>query len=206
MPSQHAKQVCDEAEEALEEVRREAKKMLKGKEVVFRDIGTKDIFQVRQLLRGHRLLERTLTPRRALRQLEVPKDAKVPSNWTKMSGTQKLSRYYTPETTRLIADLKEARERKQMVINDFQYKVCPLSPSSVENSVLKLIPSQLYGEFDKHYSTWMAVIKAVAQLDCLLSLSKSSAALGEPCVRPEIVEAETAFADFEDLRHPCIFR
>jgi hypothetical protein len=45
-----------------------------------------------------------------------------------MSGTQKLSRYYTPETTRMIADLKEARERKQMVINDFQYKVRP--PSS----------------------------------------------------------------------------
>jgi DNA mismatch repair ATPase MutS len=79
--------------------------------------------------------------------------------------------------------------------------------SLAENSVLKrLVPSQLYGEFDKHYSTWMAVIKAVAQLDCLLSLSKSSAALGEPCVRPEIVEAETAFADFEELRHPCIFR
>ena len=124
-----------------------------------------------------------------------------------MSGTQKLSRYYTPETTRMIADLKEARERKQMVINDFQYKVRPLGPSSAEDLVvLKLVPSQLYGEFDKHYSTWMAVIKAVAQLDCLLSLSKSSAALGEPCVRPEIVEAETAFADFEELRHPCIFR
>lgn len=40
-----------------------------------------------------------------------------------MSGTQKVSRYYTPETTRLIADLKEARERQQMAINDFQYKV-----------------------------------------------------------------------------------
>lgn len=50
------------------------------------------------------------------------------------------------------------------------------------------------------------MIKVVAQLDCLLSLSKSSAALGEPCVRPEVVEAETAFADFEELRHPCIFR
>lgn len=52
----------------------------------------------------------------------------------------------------------------------------------------------------------MAVIKAIAQLDCLLSLSKSSAALGEPCVRPEVVESDTAFADFEELRHPCIFR
>ncbi|GAA5880636.1 hypothetical protein JCM3774_000560 [Rhodotorula dairenensis] len=158
----HAKQVCDDAEDALENARRDAKKKLKCPEIVFKDIGTKDIFQ-----------------------LEVPNSVKVPSNWTKMSGTQKVARYYTPETTRMIADLKEARERKQMVINDFQYK--------------------LYGEFDKHYSTWMAVIKAVAQLDCLLSLSKSSAALGEPCVRPEIVAAETAFADFQELRHPCIF-
>ncbi|GAA5982227.1 hypothetical protein JCM10908_004792 [Rhodotorula pacifica] len=157
-----AKQVCDDAEEALEEALRDAKKQLKCPEIVFRDIGTKDIFQ-----------------------LEIPNRIKVPSSWTKMSGTQKLSRYYTPETTGMIADLKEARERKQMVVNDFQYK--------------------LYGEFDKHYSTWMAVIKGVAQLDCLLSLSKSSAALGEPCVRPEIVESETAFANFEELRHPCIF-
>lgn len=84
--------------------------------------------------------ERTLTASRAIRQLEVPKDAKVPSNWTKMSGTQKLSRYYTPETTRMIADLKEARERKQMVINDFQYKVRPSSPSSAENLVLSWFP------------------------------------------------------------------
>lgn len=52
LPTQHAKQVCDEAEEALEEARRDAKKLLKCKEVVFRDIGTKDIFQVRRLLRG----------------------------------------------------------------------------------------------------------------------------------------------------------
>lgn len=52
----------------------------------------------------------------------------------------------------------------------------------------------------------MSVIRAISQLDCLLSLSKSSAALGEPCVRPEIVESDTAVADFEELRHPCIFR
>lgn len=65
---------------------------------------------------------------------------------------------------------------------------------------------KLYGEFDKHYTTWMAVTRAVSQLDCLLSLSKSSAALGEPCVRPEIVESDTAIVEFEELRHPCIIR
>ncbi|GAA6021689.1 hypothetical protein JCM8202_004312 [Rhodotorula sphaerocarpa] len=156
------RQACDDAEEALETARQEAAALLKCRDIVFKDIGTKDIFQ-----------------------LELPNSVKVPDNWTKMSGTQKVGRYYTPKTTRLIAQLKEARERKQMAINDFQYK--------------------LYGEFDTHYATWMAVIKAIAQLDCLLSLSKSSAALGEPCVRPEVVESDTAFADFEELRHPCIF-
>ncbi|GAA6051780.1 hypothetical protein JCM3770_004968 [Rhodotorula araucariae] len=154
-------QNVDDVEEALDDALTAAQKSLKCP-VAFKDIGTKDI-----------------------KQLEVPVKIKVPNNWTKISGTVKVNRYYTPETTRLIADLKEARERKQMVVNDFQFK--------------------LYGEFDKHYSTWMAVISAVSQLDCLLSLSKSSAALGEPCVRPEIVESDTAIVEFEELRHPCVF-
>ena len=74
------------------------------------------------------------------------------------------------------------------------------------DSPLPLRRPQLYGEFDKHYSTWMAVVRVVSQLDCLLSLSKSSAALGEPCVRPEIVESDTAIVEFEELRHPCVLK
>ena len=52
----------------------------------------------------------------------------------------------------------------------------------------------------------MNVVRTIAQLDCLMSLSKSSAALGEPCVRPEIVESDQAILEFEELRHPCILR
>ncbi|GAA5837892.1 hypothetical protein JCM9279_004059 [Rhodotorula babjevae] len=154
-------QNVEDIEDSLEEALAVARSSLKCQQVVFKDIGTKDIYQ-----------------------LEVPVGVKVPNNWAKISGTQKLNRYYTPDTTRLISDLKEARERKQMVVNDFQFK--------------------LYGEFDKHYSTWMALVRVVSQLDCLLSLSKSSAALGEPCVRPEIVESDTAIVEFEELRHPCV--
>ncbi|GAA6001069.1 mismatch repair ATPase MSH6 [Rhodotorula paludigena] len=149
-------------ESELQEELRTARKSLKCPEIIFKDVGTKDIMQ-----------------------FEVPVKVKVPNNWTQISSTQKVKRYYTPVTTKLISELKEARERKQMVVNDFQFK--------------------LYGEFDKHYAIWMSVIRAISQLDCLLSLSKSSAALGEPCVRPEIVESDTAVADFEELRHPCIF-
>lgn len=53
----------------------------------------------------------------------MPVKVKVPNNWTQISSTQKVKRYYTPVTTKLISELKEARERKQMVVNDFQFKV-----------------------------------------------------------------------------------
>ncbi|KAK4055994.1 DNA mismatch repair protein msh6 [Microbotryomycetes sp. JL221] len=149
-------------EDALEEELEDARRQLKSKSIQFRDIGTKDIFQ-----------------------LEVPVNVKAPSNWTRMSATKAVNRYYSPKVESLVKKLKEARERKQLVVSDFQYKV--------------------YGEFDKDYSTWMQVVKLVAELDCLMSLAKSSQALGEPCVRPQIVESDNAFVEFEELRHPCIF-
>lgn len=52
----------------------------------------------------------------------------------------------------------------------------------------------------------MHAVRVVAELDCLVSLAKTSAALGEPAVRPEIVESGRAFIEFEELRHPCVFR
>lgn len=64
----------------------------------------------------------------------------------------------------------------------------------------------MFAAFDGSYSTWLQVVKIVSELDCLLSLSKSSAALGEPSVRPEIVESDAAIIEFEELRHPCILR
>ncbi|GAA5847718.1 hypothetical protein JCM3766R1_000742 [Sporobolomyces carnicolor] len=155
------RQRVEDIEDKLQGELKAAQKQFKDASIQFKDIGTKDIFQI-----------------------EVPAKHKVPNNWTKMTSTQKVNRYYSPEVSRLVSSLKEARERKTMVVNNFQFK--------------------LYGEFDKDYATWMSVVRAVAQLDCLLSLSKSSAALGEPCVRPEIVESDQAILDFEELRHPCI--
>lgn len=40
-----------------------------------------------------------------------------------MSNTKDFNRYYSPDITRLVQELKEARERKTAVVNDFQYKV-----------------------------------------------------------------------------------
>ncbi|GAA5904211.1 mismatch repair ATPase MSH6 [Sporobolomyces salmoneus] len=155
------RQRVEDIETELQGELKAAQKRFKDTSIQFKDIGTKDIFQI-----------------------EVPNKHKVPGNWVKMTSTQKVNRYYSPEVSRLVTSLKEARERKGMVVNNFQFK--------------------LYGEFDKDYSTWMTVVRTIAQLDCLMSLSKSSAALGEPCVRPEIVESDQAILEFEELRHPCV--
>lgn len=100
--------------------------------------------------------------------------------------SQDFNRYWSPEVTRLVQELKEARERKMTVVSEFEYRV--------------------YGAFDVDYAVWMDVVKVVAELDCLMSLSKSSAALGEPAVRPEMVESDTAIIEFEELRHPCVLK
>lgn len=38
----------------------------------------------------------------------------------------------------------------------------------------------------------------------MFSLAKASNALGEPQCRPEIIEGDSAWIDFEELRHPAL--
>jgi DNA mismatch repair protein MSH6 len=67
--------------------------------------------------------------------------------------------------------------------------------------------ARLYARFDADYGAWMAVVRAVAHLDCLVGLSVfNEGGLGEPKCRPEFVEVGDgrAFVEFEELRHPCI--
>jgi DNA mismatch repair protein MSH6 len=47
-------------------------------------------------------------------------------------------------------------------------------------------------------------LRIFAETDCLLSLAKSSADMDEPKVRPVVVQSDSAYIDFEDLRHPCM--
>lgn len=158
---ERVRQIVQDIEDALQSQLEAAKS--RDKAACFRDIGTKDIYQIQ-------LKTRT----------------KVPGNWVKMSSTQAFDRYYSPEVEKLVKQLKEARERKQTVVSQFQFTV--------------------YHEFDADYATWMATIKAVAELDCLISLAKASSSLGEPAVRPEIVESDHAVIEFEELRHPCVLK
>ncbi|TIA59677.1 DNA mismatch repair protein Msh6 [Aureobasidium pullulans] len=118
-------------------------------------------------------------------QIEVPiKTKNVPKNWKQMSSTAKAKRYYFPELESLIQDLKEAQE--------------------THGQIVKQVAGRFYARFDEDYAIWLAAVKIVAHLDCLISLSKASASLGEPSCRPEFVESERSVLEFSDLRHPCM--
>ena len=83
-----------------------------------------------------------------------------------------------------IRSLKEARENRNTAIKGFK--------------------GRLFAEFDTDRSVWLRAIRVLAELDCLFSLAKSSIALGEPSCRPELVDGDAAFVDFEELRHPAL--
>lgn len=121
-------------------------------------------------------------------QLEVPIKVKgtIPKSWKQMSATKQVKRWYSPELENLVQDLKEAQEMHGQVVKD--------------------LAGRFFARFDGDYSTWLAAVKIVAQLDCLISLAKASIAMGVPSCRPEFVEDdnERSVLQFQELRHPCI--
>ncbi|KAH9822948.1 Component of the post-replicative DNA mismatch repair system (MMR) [Teratosphaeria destructans] len=121
-------------------------------------------------------------------QLEVPnKVAKsIPKSWKQMSATKAVRRWYSPELEGLVRDLQEARE--------------------LHGQVVKAMAGRYFERFDQDYTIWLAAVKVVAQLDCLISLAKASTSLGSPSCRPEFIEDDNARSvlEFRELRHPCI--
>ncbi|KAL2038341.1 hypothetical protein N7G274_008990 [Stereocaulon virgatum] len=118
-------------------------------------------------------------------QLEVPIKVKgIPKSWDQMSATQKVKRYYSPELRTLIRQYQEAQETHKQIIKE--------------------LSGRFFAKFDEDYETWLAAVKIIAHLDCLISLARSSYALGEPACRPIFVDDSRSLIEIEDLRHPCI--
>jgi DNA mismatch repair protein MSH6 len=121
-------------------------------------------------------------------QLEVPIKVRgtIPKNWKQMSATKACKRWYSPELERLVQELKEAQE--------------------THTQVSRALAGRFFARFDEQYATWLAAVRIVAQLDCLISLAKASTALGAPSCRPEFIEDdnERSVLEFKTLRHPCI--
>ncbi|KZM19636.1 ATP binding [Ascochyta rabiei] len=117
-------------------------------------------------------------------QLEVPKKTKVPKTWDQMSATAKVTRYYSPELRKLVRALQEATETHSQITKEVATRFC--------------------AKFDEDYAIWLAAVKIIAQLDCLISLAKASASLGEPNCRPVFTDDKRSVVEFEELRHPCM--
>ncbi|RBR27091.1 uncharacterized protein FIESC28_00163 [Fusarium coffeatum] len=117
-------------------------------------------------------------------QIEAPKSVKVPSSFRQMSATKDVKRYYFPELSQLVRELQEAEETHSQLVRD--------------------VASRFFQKFDVDYETWLNAIKIISQLDCLVSLAKASASLGQPSCRPEFVDEERSTVDFQELRHPCM--
>lgn len=121
-------------------------------------------------------------------QLEVPSKVKgtIPRSWKQMSATKVCKRWYSPDLERLVQDLKEAQE--------------------IHAQVVKGVAGRFFQRFDEDYKIWLAAVKIIAQLDCLISLAKASSSMGTPSCRPEFVEEPTARSvlEFSTLRHPCL--
>lgn len=120
-------------------------------------------------------------------QLEVPVKVKkelIPKNWDQMSATKAVKRYYNPELRKLVRALQEAQE--------------------THGQIVKEVAGRFYARFDEDYNIWLAAVKIIAQLDCLISLAKASQSLGQPSCRPTFVDDERTVIEFEELRHPCM--
>lgn len=95
-----------------------------------------------------------------------------------------MNRYWSPELKKKVRQLQEAQEAHKVIIKNVQ--------------------NTFFTYFDKNYFQWLKVIKNVAYLDCLTSLSISSMEFAEPSCRPQIVDSEYSILEFDELRHPCV--
>ncbi|KAI0697052.1 DNA mismatch repair protein Msh6 [Cytidiella melzeri] len=112
------------------------------------------------------------------------KEKNIPRNWAKSGSTKAFNRWLVPELAPTIRSLKEARELRNTSIKNFR--------------------SRVYAEFDTDRGVYLRAIRVLSELDCLFSLARSSVALGEPSCRPEFIEGDCAWMDFEQLRHPAL--
>ncbi|KIX00439.1 uncharacterized protein Z518_10578 [Rhinocladiella mackenziei CBS 650.93] len=121
-------------------------------------------------------------------QLEVPIKVKnIPKSWDQMSATKQVKRYYFPELRSLVRKLQEAQE--------------------THSQIVKEVAGRFYARFDESYEVWLASVKIIAQLDCLISLAKASSSLGYPSCRPEFIEdvdSTRSTLELIELRHPCL--
>ena len=120
-------------------------------------------------------------------QIEVPAHISVPTEYLLMSKTKQVRRFWTPRIKNMVRRLQEAEERKNMV------------QTSIFANILK--------QFSEHWPMWNHAVSLIAELDCLISLSKCAQILGEPLCRPKLLDRTSltpSSISLEQFRHPCL--
>jgi len=116
-------------------------------------------------------------------QLEFPIEANLSPEYSLMSRTSKVKRYWTPRLRELVRLWQEANERL----------------STAQRTVYGAVLARFA---QSSTSLWRPLIEALSNLDCLCSLAIVSAEMSQPKCRPLIIDAEEGQLTFEDLRHP----
>ena len=126
--------------------------------------------------------------------IEIPVNAtkNVPSDWVQMAANKSTKKYYSEEVRILARSMAEARETHKALEEDLKNRLCK--------------------KFDAAFmDTWTPTVHAISNIDCLLSLTKTSESLGTVACRPQFVDEEdvstgeklNGFVKFKQLRHPC---
>ncbi|KAI9438563.1 DNA mismatch repair protein Msh6 [Lactarius indigo] len=136
------------------------------------------------------------------RQVQLAGHQRIPNDWIKSGGTKVclklLCQSLSPDLISpgfLSLDCSCPRAAR---FDNLKKLVSDVSAS------IKDFKFRLFAEFDKDRSVWLRAIRVMAELDCLFSLAKSSNAFGEPACRPQLVEGDMAWIEFEELRHPAM--
>ncbi|XP_073012636.1 DNA mismatch repair protein MSH3 isoform X2 [Typha latifolia] len=115
--------------------------------------------------------------------IELTSDARVPSNWVKISSTKKTTRYHPPEVLKALDELLLAKEELAVVCR-----------TTWDNFLMG---------FGKYYSHFQAAVHSLAALDCLYSLATLSR--NQNYVRPVFVnDEEPSQIYIKGGRHPVL--
>ncbi|ELU18588.1 hypothetical protein CAPTEDRAFT_139957, partial [Capitella teleta] len=122
-------------------------------------------------------------------QMEIPEGVakKVPNEYELTSSKKGHKRYRTREIERLLAQMVDAEERRDVALRD--------------------VMRRIFAQFDKHAESWNCAVQCLSLIDVLICLSEVSK--GADMVRPEVHQPITALAPFLEIRegrHPCISR
>lgn len=169
VPTPGAEQEFDESEANIQDIEAAFEPLLK---------------QYQRELKSSKVRYVNIGQSKEINQIEVPSSIKVPKDWSQLSATKAVTRFWSPAVKQLVTEIHEARELHKVLVDGLERR--------------------FYQRFDKDYKSWSKLIQAVAKIDCLFALAKSSQLLSEPNCRPVFVEDERSVIEFKALRHPCV--